>query len=118
VPPPPPGLPGIFALADQRRLERLVREAGFQDVETGTTAVIFETATPAQFTQFIRDVAPPFTALLKDQTPDAREHIWGKVTEAYGLFADATGRVRTTNEAVWVAGTKPDRQHQQERRLP
>jgi SAM-dependent methyltransferase len=106
LPPPPPGLPGIFALADQRRLERFAREAGFQDVETGTTAVIFETETPAQFTEFIREVAPPFSVLLKDQTPDARARIWGKVTEAYGRFADATGRVRTTNEAVWVAGTK------------
>lgn len=106
LPPPPPELPGIFALADQRRLERLAREAGFQDVETGAMAVIFEAETPAQFTEFIRDVAPPFSALLKDQTADARERIWRKVTEAYGRFADATGRVRTTNEALWVAGTK------------
>jgi SAM-dependent methyltransferase len=106
LPPPPPGLPGIFALADRRRLERLAREAGFQDVETGAMPVIFETETAAQFTEFIRDVAPPFNVLLKDQTPDARERIWGKVTEAYARFADATGRVRTTNEAVWVAGTK------------
>jgi SAM-dependent methyltransferase len=104
--PPPPGLPGLFALADQRRLERAARDAGFQDVETGTIDVVFETETPAQFTEFIRDVAPPFTALLKDRTPEARERIWGKVTEAYGQFAGATGRVRTTNEAVWVAGTK------------
>jgi enediyne biosynthesis protein CalE5 len=109
LPPPPPGLPGPFALADQRRLETLAREAGFQDVETGTTAVIFETESPVQFTEFIRDVAPPFSALLKDQTPDARERIWGKVTEAYGQFADSSGRVRTTNEAVWVAGSKERR---------
>jgi SAM-dependent methyltransferase len=105
LPPPPPGLPGLFALADQRRLGRLAREAGFQEVETGTIEVIFETATPAQFTEFIRDVAPPFSALLKDQAPDARERIWGKVTEAYGRFADPRGRVRTTNEAIWVAGS-------------
>jgi hypothetical protein len=106
LPPPPQGVPGVFALADQRRLEKLAREAGFQDVKTGTTAVIFEAETPAQFTEFIRDVAPPFSVLLKDQTPDARERIWRKVTEAYERFADATGRVRTTNEAVWVAGTR------------
>jgi SAM-dependent methyltransferase len=106
LPPPPPKMPGVFALADQCHLERLVREAGFQDVETGTTPVIFEAETTAQFTEFIRDVAPSFSALLKDQTPDARARIWRKVTEAYGRFADANGRVRTTNEAVWVAGTK------------
>jgi SAM-dependent methyltransferase len=68
--PPPSGQPGIFALADERRLAALMREAGFEDVETGTVSVIFETDTPAQFTEFIRDVAPPFTVLLKDQTPD------------------------------------------------
>jgi SAM-dependent methyltransferase len=106
LPPPPQGLPGVFALADQGRLEMLVREVGFQDVETGTVSVVFETDTPAQFTEFIRDVAPPFSVLLTNQTLDARERIWGKVTEAHGRFADASGRVRTTNEAVWVAGTK------------
>ena len=104
--PPPFGQPGIFALADPRRLERLVLEAGFWDVETGATAVIFETQTPAQFTEFIRDVAPSFSVLLKDQTPDARERVWAKVTQAYGRFAQASGRVRTTNEAIWVAGKK------------
>jgi len=104
--PPPLGQPGIFALADPRRLKRLVLEAGFRDVETGAIAVIFETPTPAQFTEFIRDVAPSFNVLLKDQTPDARERVWAKVTEAYGRFAAASGRVRTTNEAIWVAGKK------------
>lgn len=106
LPPPPPRLPGLFALADQHRLESLAREAGFQDVETGAIEVIFETETAAQFTEFIRDVAPPFSVLLKDQTPELRERIWGKVIEAYGRFADATDRVRTTNEAIWVAGTQ------------
>jgi len=104
--PPPLGQPGIFALADPRRLQRLVREAGFRDVKTGAIAVIFETQTPAQFTEFIRDVAPSFSVLLEDQTPDARERVWAKVTEAYGRFAQANGRVRTTNAAIWVAGTK------------
>jgi hypothetical protein len=84
----------------------LVGEAGYHDVETGTVPVIFETETAAQFTEFIRDVAPPFSVLLKDQTLDARGRIWRKVTEAYERFVDMSGRVRTTNEAIWVAGTK------------
>lgn len=105
LPPPPPG-PGVFALADERRLAQLAKEAGFRDVATGTVSVVFETESPAQFTEFIRDVAPSFGALLADQTPAARKRIWEKVTQAYGPFADANGRVRTANEAIWVAGTK------------
>jgi SAM-dependent methyltransferase len=104
--PHPPGQPGIFALADPCHLEKLVLEAGFRDVQTGALVVIFATQTPAQFTEFIRDVAPTFNALLKDRTADVRERVWSRVTEAYGRFADASGRVRTTNEAIWVAGKK------------
>jgi SAM-dependent methyltransferase len=106
LPPPPLGQPGIFALANPRRLEKLVLEAGFRDAETGAIAVIFETQTAAQFTEFIRDVAPSFSVLLKGRAPQTCEHIWARVTEAYGRFADATGRVRTTNEAIWVAASK------------
>ena len=106
LPPQPPGQPGVFALADPCHLEKLLLQAGFRDVETGALAVIFETQTAAQFTEFIRDVAPAFNALLKDRTADVRERVWARVTEAYGRFADASGRVRTTNEAIWVAGKK------------
>jgi SAM-dependent methyltransferase len=104
--PPLVGQPGIFALADPCHLQKLVLEAGFRDVQTGALAVIFATQTPAQFTEFIRDVAPTFNALLKDRTADVRERVWARVTEAYGQFADASGRVRTTTEAIWVTGKK------------
>jgi hypothetical protein len=40
-------------------LAQLVAEAGFRDVETGTVTAVYETASPADFTQWIRDVAPP-----------------------------------------------------------
>lgn len=106
LPPPLACRPGVFALADERRLATFVREAGFHDVETGTVQVDFETETAAQFTEFIRDVAPPFSVLLKEQPPQARARIWQEVTNAYARYADQSGRVRTRNEAIWVAATK------------
>jgi ubiquinone/menaquinone biosynthesis C-methylase UbiE len=106
LPPLPPGRPGPFALADAGQLAALVKGAGFRDVETGTVSVMFETETPAQFTDFIRDVAPPFTALVKSQPPDVQARIWDKATEAYARLADSSGRVQTMNEAIWVAGTR------------
>jgi SAM-dependent methyltransferase len=106
LPPPPPGRPGPFALADAGRLTALVKGAGFRDVETGTVSVVFETETPAQFTEFIRDVAPPFTALVKDQPADVQARIWDKATQAYARLADSSGRVHTMNEAIWVAVTR------------
>lgn len=40
--------------------------AGFRGIATGTVSVIFETDSPEQYTEFIRDVAPQLTTLLSD----------------------------------------------------
>ena len=106
LPPPPPGRPGVFALADADRLAALVEGAGFRDVATGTLSVIFATDTPDQYTAFIRDVAPALTALMEGRPPAVQERIWGKVTTGWSQFQDAEGRVRTENQAIWVVGTK------------
>ena len=71
LPPPPPGRPGPFALADRSRLAALVSGAGFLSVQTGTVCAVFATETPEQFTEFIRGVAPPITNLVKAQPPTA-----------------------------------------------
>ena len=55
--PPPPGRPGAFALADADALERLLFDAGFRNAETGAVTVVYETASPEDFTQWTRDVA-------------------------------------------------------------
>jgi SAM-dependent methyltransferase len=106
LPSPPPGRPGAFALSDPHRLAVLVTEAGFRDVETGTVSVIFETDSPEQYTEFIRDVAPQLTTLLGGRPAAEQERVWGKVTDAYRPYQGADGRVRTENQAIWVKGVK------------
>jgi SAM-dependent methyltransferase len=106
LPPPPPGRPGAFSLSDANRLRGLVGGAGFRDVETGTLSVIFETDSPEQFTDFIRDVAPQLTTMLGGRPLDVQEHIWGKITDAYRRFEGPDGGVRTENQAIWVKGLK------------
>jgi enediyne biosynthesis protein CalE5 len=106
MPAPPPGRPGIFALADRHALERLVTDAGFRDVETGTVTAVYETPSPEDFTQWARDVAPPIANLLQGQSPEVKEQTWRKVTEAWAPLTTPDGRVRTENQAIWVAATK------------
>jgi ubiquinone/menaquinone biosynthesis C-methylase UbiE len=106
LPPPLHGRPGIFALADAATLAQLVAEAGFRDVETGTVTAIYETTSPADFTQWIRDVAPPIVNLLKGRPAQTQERVWRKVTEALAPLVTAQGRLRTENQAIWVAATK------------
>lgn len=106
LPGPPPGRPGIFALADRHHLAQLVADAGFRDVQTGTVTAIYETASPPAFTQWTRDVAPPIANLLNGQPPEIQDQVWHKVTEAWAPLTTADGRVTTKNQAIWVAATK------------
>lgn len=104
--PPPPGRPGAFALSDPDRLIELADQAGFRDVETGTVSVVFETESPEQYTEFIRDVAPQLTTLLGDQPTAVQERVWERVTDSYRRFQGADGGVHTENQAIWLKGLK------------
>jgi SAM-dependent methyltransferase len=104
LPPPPPGRPGAFALSDPERLAGFVRDAGFQDVETGTVSVVFATDSAEDYTDFIRDVAPQLTTMLSSRPDPVQERIWSRITDAYRGFEDSSGRVRTENQAIWVSG--------------
>jgi ubiquinone/menaquinone biosynthesis C-methylase UbiE len=106
LPPPPPGRPGPFALGNARTLRQLVAEAGFRDVETSTVTAIYETASAEDFTQWIRDVAPPLANLTRGQPPEVEERVWRKVTDGWAPLATPEGRVRTRNQAICVVATK------------
>jgi SAM-dependent methyltransferase len=106
LPPPPAGIPGPFALADADQLVGLVEAAGFTDVATGTVTAIYQLSSPELATRWLRDVAPPITALVDPQPPEVQERVWAKVTQAWAPFTIADGRVRLENQAVWVTGTR------------
>lgn len=106
--PPPRDRPGPFALGDPDRLASVVADAGFVDVETGTNVAVWEFASPAACTQFIRDVAPPVTSLVADHPAEVQQHVWQRVTaEAWDPFVAADGQVHLPNEAHWVAAVNP-----------
>jgi SAM-dependent methyltransferase len=106
LPPPPAGIPGPFALADAGQRARLVEAAGFTGVQTGTVTAIYQLGSPELATHWLRDVAPPITALVDAQPPEVQERVWAKVTQAWAPFTTAGRRIRLENQAVWVTGTK------------
>jgi enediyne biosynthesis protein CalE5 len=108
LPPPPDGVPGPFALGAAPQLRQLVVAAGFTGVETGTVTAIYELDSPELATRWLRDVAPPISSLVNDRPSDVQERVWEKVTEAWGPYTTADGRVRLENEALWVTGSKEE----------
>jgi SAM-dependent methyltransferase len=100
LPPAPPGALDPLRLADTSILTEALAAAGFRNVKVERRDVIFEFDTPDAFTQFRRDVAAPFRALLERQTPELRGRILDAVTEAARASAAADGKVRTSNETI------------------
>jgi enediyne biosynthesis protein CalE5 len=108
LPGPDPDAPGLFALADDDRLAAVVRDAGFDDLRVGRTTATFAFDSPAEATRFLRDCAPPVTALVEEAPPEVREQVWTRVTEeVWQPFTGDDGRVHLPNEAHWISATNP-----------
>jgi ubiquinone/menaquinone biosynthesis C-methylase UbiE len=106
LPPPPSGRPGPFALGNAQILAQLVADAGFRDIETGTVTAIYETASAEDLTRWVLDVAPPIARLTDGQPPEVASRVWRQVTAGWTPLLTSKGRVRTSNQAIWVAATK------------
>jgi enediyne biosynthesis protein CalE5 len=108
LPAPPTGQPGLFALADPQRLHEVVTAAGFAEVELGTATAVFEFTSPDEATRFLRDCAPPVTALVEHEPLEVRERVWQRVTdEAWEPYVGDDGRVRLPNLAHCVTTINP-----------
>ena len=106
APPPPPGAPGVFSLADTAALERAFAGAGFGDVRSGTITVSFNVSSSDEFLQMMKDCAPPVNALLADKPADLQRQVWAAIGDAAGKFADADGGVSMANECIFVVGQR------------
>jgi ubiquinone/menaquinone biosynthesis C-methylase UbiE len=105
LPPPPPNALDPLRLADTSILKNALDAAGFRNVAIERLQVVFEFASPEAFTQFRREVAAPFRALLERQTPELRDRIIAAVTEAARAFCGGDGKVRTSNESILFAAS-------------
>jgi SAM-dependent methyltransferase len=103
---PPAAGPGPFALGADGALEEFVRDAGFADVVAGTALAVYETASAEACTEWIRDVAPPITALIADQPASVQQDVWDRVTRSWAPFQGPDGAVRLPCTVVCVSARK------------
>jgi enediyne biosynthesis protein CalE5 len=105
-PPPPPGAPGPFSLADTNLLKERFKQAGFQDIAIETGKMSFKLPSPEGYVDFIRSTAAPFTAMMAGLPVARQEEIWNKVLDASKKFASADGKPSFTNEVIYVSAMK------------
>ena len=106
APPPPPGTPGPFTLADEYQLKNSLIEVGFKDVHTEHLNAVFEFESAEDYTQFQKDIAAPAIAMLANETKSRQDEIWDIVTEAAKKYSDNSGHIKFSNEAICIAGKK------------
>jgi ubiquinone/menaquinone biosynthesis C-methylase UbiE len=104
VPPPPPGTPGPLSRPTPEALGGLLTDGGFSDVEVEEADVTLEWESPEDFTTFVKEIAPPISAMLEPHPPDVQEATWAAITEAIREAAGGDGVVRLSNQALLAVG--------------
>ena len=106
LPPPPPGMPSPFGLADTAALEQALRDAGFSDVRSERMTVVVEFPSATGYADFLKDIAPPVRAMLANQPEERQIEAWQAISEAAGQFSAPNGTVRMPSETIFVAGRR------------
>ena len=103
VPPPPPGTPGPLSRPTREAIAGLLEGGGFADVEVEEANVSFELPSPEEFTQFMKEIAPPITAMMAGHPQGVQDETWRAIAEAAAKHAGGDGRVRFADNLVLLA---------------
>ena len=104
VTPPPPGTPGPLSRPTPEAIGGLLEGGGFSDVEVEETEVSLRYESAEQFTTFIREIAPPVTALMADRPQEVQDETWAAITEAAAEKAASDGSLELTNLVLIASG--------------
>jgi hypothetical protein len=105
VSPPPPGTPGPLSRPTAEAIGGLLEGGGFSDVEVERTTVTFEYSSPEEFTTFVREIAPPISALMANNTQQEQDDTWAAITEAVSRHAGPDGKISMDNVVLLAAGS-------------
>jgi ubiquinone/menaquinone biosynthesis C-methylase UbiE len=91
LPPPEPGAPGIFALADPDRIRELVTAAGFGEPELEEIPFEFHYADADDAWDALVRLAGPLAAAIEAQPPEEQEAIRAAILENMASFRNEDG---------------------------
>jgi hypothetical protein len=103
VAPPAPGTPGPLSRPTPEAIAALLEGGGFSDVDVEQIEVTFEWQSPEEFTTFIKEIAPPISAMLAPHPPDVQDATWSAITEAVRNAA-GDGTVKFSNLVLLAVG--------------
>jgi len=103
LPPPPPGTPSPFSLADSGRLRAALHKAGFSAISVESVNVSFDMPSVEAYAEFTRDISAPVVALLSELSPMRRDEIWDAIKVSAGRYKNDRGIIHMENEALCIS---------------
>jgi ubiquinone/menaquinone biosynthesis C-methylase UbiE len=104
--PPPAGVPGPFSLSDENLLRNYFVNSGFKDVTIERIDVTFDFGSSKEYASFVLETAGPLQEMLSNESSERRQKILEAVSESARKFADNTGTVKFSNDAICIMGKK------------
>ena len=104
IPPPPPGTPGPLSRPTPEAIGGLLEGGGFSDVEVEEAEATFKFDSAEEFTTFVREIAPPITAMMADRPQEVQDETWAAITAAVADHAADDGTVEFKNLVLLASG--------------
>src|SRR6266567_304211 len=105
-PPSLPSGPSPFALTEPARLEQVLRDAGFANVQSEPFTVTFEFASVDELLGHLGDVSGTIRGIMATLSTEDQAEFWKKLADAAVQFTDAGGMIRLSNECLVAAGQR------------
>ena len=105
MPPPLPGLPGLFRCAPEGTMRAAFEEAGLRDIEEEEVATLMVHETPDQYWQFMTEIAAPVVAGLGKADAATRERIRTETLDV-ARRSVRDGTVQMLSTATVIVGTR------------
>jgi SAM-dependent methyltransferase len=86
MPPPEPGIPGIFTMASEERTRALLEGAGFTSVRTAEVPVLFSFRDLDEYETWVMEVAGASAIVVRELPQREREALKSELTEAFVRF--------------------------------
>jgi len=105
LPPPGPGMPGVFSLGAPGALEAKMDIAGFKNVQVEYLSTPLRMPTAKEAIRFERETFSGFNQLMIDLSYEEREQIWDEVEKAMRIYESPRG-FEAPCQAIIACGVK------------
>lgn len=96
----------LMSLGEPGRLEHLLQEAGFVDIEAQLVSAPFRLPTSAEYVEFVRSAGSPIMQMLAPLPAEAQRHAWNEMRAQLKVFATPDGWVGP-NELLLCSASAP-----------